>query len=300
MSLVQYHRFFYSVTEEYRRAEREWSWPCGRYVLDATDRAYPFVMGILNITEDSFSDGGRFIDPQQAIDRAYQMIEAGADIIDIGGESTRPGAMPVSTCQEVCRVLPIVDALRDCGVPLSIDTYKPYVMREVLKVGADIINDVCGFSSPMALDAVADSDCGLCIMHMQGEPRTMQANPQYVDVVTEVIDFLNLQMERMAFVGIDTRRVCVDPGIGFGKTLEHNIALFNGIERIREETGSMVLMGASRKRMIGEITGKDTDQRMVGSVTAALYAAARGAHVVRVHDVAETVDAFKVWSALSR
>ncbi|MFZ1891749.1 MAG: dihydropteroate synthase [Formosimonas sp.] len=274
-------------------------WQCGRYTLSLTDLSRPYVMGILNITDDSFSDGGRFIEPAAALARAHAMIEAGADIIDIGAESTRPGATPLSVCQELCRLLPIVDALIDCGVPISIDTYKPYVMREMLQMGVDIINDVSGFQTPMALDAVADSDCGLCIMHMQGKPQTMQDAPEYADVLAEVLRFLQCRIECMRFIGIDTARVCVDPGIGFGKNLQHNMTLLNAIQQLHQHTRAAVLIGASRKRMIGELTGKPVDQRMAGSLATALFAAARGAHVLRVHDVAETVDALKVWSALS-
>jgi dihydropteroate synthase len=275
-------------------------WQCGRYALSLTQRERPYVMGILNVTDDSFSDGGQFVEPEAALERARAMIAAGADIIDVGGESTRPGAQPLSACQELCRLLPIVDALKDCGVPISIDTYKPYVMREMLALGVDIINDVCGFNNPVSIDAVADSGCGLCIMHMQGKPQTMQEQPNYENVVIEVADFLALQVERMNFVGIESNRICVDPGIGFGKTLLHNIELLNAIEHIHQRTNAVVLIGASRKRMIGELTGKDVGQRMAGSVATALYASTRGAHVVRVHDVAETVDALNVWSALSQ
>lgn len=275
-------------------------WQCGRYALPLTQRGRPYVMGVLNVTDDSFSDGGQFIEPAAALARAQEMIAAGADILDIGGESTRPGAQPLSVCQELCRLLPIVDALKDCGVPISIDTYKPYVMREMLALGVDIINDVCGFNNPVSIDAVADSGCGLCIMHMQGKPQTMQEQPSYDNVVVEVADFLALQIERMNFVGIESNRICVDPGIGFGKTLFHNIQLINAIEHIRQQTQAVVLIGASRKRMIGELTGKDVGQRMAGSVATAVYAATRGAHVVRVHDVAETVDALNVWAALSQ
>jgi dihydropteroate synthase len=275
-------------------------WQCGRYALPLRTHQRPYVMGILNVTNDSFSDGGQFVEPAAAMARAQEMIAAGADILDIGGESTRPGAQPLSVCQELCRLLPIVDALKDCGVPISIDTYKPYVMREMLALGVDIINDVCGFNNPVSIDAVADSDCGLCAMHMQGKPQTMQEHPHYENVVTDVADFLVLQIERMNCVGIASNRICVDPGIGFGKTLSHNIELLNAISHIHERTNAVVLIGASRKRMIGELTGKDVGQRMAGSVATALYAAMCGAHVVRVHDVAETVDALNVWSALSQ
>ncbi|TDR28815.1 dihydropteroate synthase [Hydromonas duriensis] len=271
-------------------------WQCGRYHLDVSR---PQVMGILNITPDSFSDGGRFIEPQAALDRAYEMIEAGADIIDIGGESTRPNAQTLSVCEELCRLMPIVQALIDCGKPISIDTYKPYVMRMMLSEGVDIINDVRGFNSPVAIDAVADSNCGLCIMHMQGTPQTMQDNPTYDDVTRDVACFLKQQLTRLLDAGIAPARLCVDPGIGFGKTLAHNITLLQTLEHIQTCTQATVLVGLSRKRMIGDLTGKATDERVSGSVAAALYAVTQGAQVVRVHDVAQTVDALNVWRALS-
>lgn len=271
-------------------------WQCGRHTLDLSR---PHVMGILNITPDSFSDGGHFLDPQAALDRAYAMIEAGADIIDIGGESTRPNAVTLSVCEELCRLMPIVQALVNCGKPISIDTYKPYVMRAMLAEGVDIINDVRGFNSPVAIDAVADSNCGLCIMHMQGTPQTMQNEPTYDDVTADVTRFLKQQLCRLLDADIKPERLCVDPGIGFGKNLAHNIALLQTLDDLHEATHAAVLIGVSRKRMIGDITGKPTEQRTSGSVAAALYAVAHGAHVVRVHDVAQTVDALKVWHALS-
>ena len=271
-------------------------WQCGRHTLDLSR---PHVMGILNVTPDSFSDGGHFIDPQAALDRAYVMIEAGADIIDIGGESTRPNAPALSVCEELCRLTPIVQALVDCGKPISIDTYKPYVMRAMLAEGVDIINDVRGFNSPVAIDAVADSNCGLCVMHMQGTPQTMQNEPTYDDVVKDVTCFLKQQLCRLLDAGIKPERLCVDPGIGFGKNLAHNTALLQTLNDLHEKTKAAVLIGVSRKRMIGELTGQPTKHRTAGSVAAALYAMVHGAHVVRVHDVAQTVDAFKVWRALS-
>lgn len=271
-------------------------WQCGRYTLDL---AKPQVMGILNVTPDSFSDGGRYLDAHAALDRAHAMIEAGADIIDIGGESTRPNAQTLSVCEELCRIMPIVKALVDCGKPISIDTYKPYVMRAVLSEGVDIINDVRGFNSPVAIDAVADSDCGLCVMHMQGTPQTMQQEPHYDNVTSEVACFLKQQLTRLLDAGISSSRLCVDPGIGFGKTLAHNITLLKNLEHLYRCTQAAILVGISRKRMIGDITGKPPIERTSGSVAAALFAVQHGAHIVRVHDVAETVDALKVWRELT-
>ena len=268
-------------------------WQCASHTL-VLNR--PLVMGILNVTPDSFSDGGEHFTAQTAIDKAYAMIEAGADIIDIGGESTRPDATPISACAELCRIMPILTALRDCGKPISIDTHKPYVMRAALDAGASIINDVRGFNSPVAIDAIADSDCGLCIMHMQGEPQTMQNAPQYTDVTAEVAFFLQQQIQRLQTAGVAHNRLCIDPGIGFGKTLAHNLQL---LQQLNQLPATPILVGLSRKRMIGEMTGKPVAERVAGSVAAALYAVAQGAHIVRVHDVAQTVDALKVWYTLS-
>lgn len=271
-------------------------WQCGRFTLDLSK---PQVMGILNITPDSFSDGGRYFDAHAALDRAHEMIAAGVDIIDIGGESTRPNAQTLSVCEELCRIMPIVKALVDCGKPISIDTYKPYVMRAVLSEGVDIINDVRGFNSPVAIDAVADSNSGLCVMHMQGTPQTMQDEPHYDHVTKEVTCFLKQQLTRLLDAGISASRLCVDPGIGFGKTLAHNVQLLQELDYLYEKTKAAVLVGISRKRMIGEITGKPANERVAGSVAAALFAVQHGAHIVRVHDVAETVDALKVWRELT-
>lgn len=268
-------------------------WQCGRYTLELSR---PYVMGILNMTPDSFSDGGQYLDPQLAIDRAHQMIADGADIIDIGGESTRPNAPKVCTCEELRRILPAIEALLDCGVPLSIDTQKPYVMREVLSLGVDIINDINGFNSPVAIDAVADSKAGLCIMHMQGTPQNMQADPHYDDVVAEVGHFLHKQVQRLLTAGVTRERLCLDPGFGFGKTLAHNQSLMRYLPQLRGEHHLPLLIGVSRKRMIGAITGRENAaERVSGSVSAALWALHHGAQIVRVHDVAQTVDAIRTW-----
>ena len=257
-------------------------------------------MGILNLTPDSFSDGGQFIEPELAVQRALQMIADGADIIDIGGESTRPNAPKVSCCEELCRILPVIDALMDCGVPISVDTCKPYVMRETLKLGVDIINDIGGFNNPVSIDAVADSHCGLCVMHMQGTPQTMQDEPHYDDVVTEVAKFLAQQVQRLSLAGVARERICLDAGFGFGKTLAHNHALMRGLRQLQGASTLPMLVGVSRKRMIGAITGREAPtERISGSVAAALWALNNGAHIVRVHDVRETVDAIRTWNFLS-
>lgn len=253
------------------------------------------VMGILNITPDSFSDAGRYQHLEFALSRAEQMMLDGADILDIGGESSRPGAPPLPLQDELQRVMPVLYALRDCGKPLSVDTYKPEVMREAILAGADMINDINGFRAPGAIDAVRGSDCALCIMHMQSVPQTMQDQPQYEDVVREVIDFLRQRVDAMVGAGIERERLCVDPGFGFGKTVEQNYALLRATRQLRGELGLPVLAGLSRKSMIGAVTGRPVEQRLAGSIAGALAAVAQGAEIVRVHDVAETVDALKVW-----
>lgn len=253
------------------------------------------VMGILNITPDSFSDAGQYQHLEFAISRAEQMIIDGVDIIDIGGESSRPGAPPLPLQDELQRVMPVLYALRDCGKPLSVDTYKPEVMREAILAGADMINDINGFRAPGAIDAVQGSDCALCIMHMQNVPETMQAQPQYEDVVREVIDFLRERIDTLTAAGIARERLCVDPGFGFGKTVEQNYALLRATRQLRSELDLPVLAGLSRKSMIGAVTGRSVEQRLAGSVAGALAAVAQGAEIIRVHDVAETVDALKVW-----
>jgi len=257
----------------------------------------PLVMGILNVTPDSFSDGGNFYSLEFALSRAEQMIADGVDIIDIGGESTRPGIAPLSLDEELRRVMPVIYALRDCGKPLSIDTYKPQVMREALLADVDMINDINGFRAPGAIEAVADSDAGLCIMHMQGEPQTMQQQPVYADVVQEVTAFLQQRVATLEAGGVRRERLCIDPGFGFGKSLEHNLALLTHTRQLIDDLQLPLLAGMSRKSMIGAITGKPLEQRLAGSIGAALAAAAQGAMILRVHDVAETVDALDVWRA---
>ena len=274
---------------------------CGRFRFPmAAGQFRPLVMGILNVTPDSFSDGGQFHSIDLALSHAEQMIADGVDIIDIGGESSRPGAQPLPLEEELRRVMPVIYALRDCGKPLSVDTYKPEVMREALHAGADMINDINGFRVDGALSAVNQSDCALCIMHMLKDPRTMQDSPEYRDVTQDVTLFLQERVSAMEEAGVDRNRICVDPGFGFGKTVEHNLALLRNMERMSEETGVPVLAGVSRKSMIGAITGRPLEQRLAGSLAAALAAIAHGAAIVRVHDVAETVDALKVWMAVEQ
>ncbi|MFZ6686231.1 dihydropteroate synthase [Undibacterium sp. SXout11W] len=272
---------------------------CGRYRFPLrNDDCRPLVMGILNVTPDSFSDGGRFLDLDSALSRAEQMIEDGVDIIDIGGESSRPGSQPLSLDEELRRVMPVIFALRDCGKALSIDTYKPEVMREAILAGVDMINDIQGFRSPEAISAVAESGVGLCIMHMQNIPTNMQSAPAYTDVVSDVRAFLSSRVQDLLNAGVPRQNICVDPGFGFGKTLVHNVALFKNLPKIERELALPVLVGVSKKTMIGEITGRATEKRLAGSLAAALSAANMGAKILRVHDVTETVDALKVWRAM--
>jgi len=273
---------------------------CGRFRFDLGKQrfaAQALVMGILNVTPDSFSDGGRFQSLEFAVSRAEEMVADGVDMIDVGGESTRPGSPSVSVEEELRRVMPALYALQGMGKPLSVDTCKPQVMREAIIAGADMINDINAFRAPGAIESVQDSDCGLCVMHMQGTPQDMQHQPSYTDVVREVIDFLRERVDALVAAGIARERICVDPGFGFGKTVEHNYALLRHLGQVQHELGLPVLAGMSRKSMIGAVTGRPVEQRLAGSLSAALAAVAHGARIVRVHDVAETVDALKVWQA---
>jgi dihydropteroate synthase len=253
-------------------------------------------MGIVNLTPDSFSDGGRFEALDTAVSRAHALIDEGADLIDVGAESTRPGATLVAAADEAARLLPFLAALRDATVPISVDTRKPEVMRIALDAGASMINDVAGFATDEARSAVAGSDCALCAMHMQGEPGTMQREPRYDDVVTEVASFLRDRTDALIAAGVARERILTDPGFGFGKTFDHNLALFRQLDRV-VELGFPVLVGLSRKGMIGTITGRPVGERLIGSVAAALLAVESGAAVVRVHDVGATVDALRMGSA---
>lgn len=266
---------------------------CGRFEL-SLER--PLVMGIVNITPDSFSDGGQHAATDAAVRHARRLIEEGAHILDLGGESTRPGAEPVPADAELARLLPVIEALRDDGVPLSVDTFKPEVMRAVLDAGADMINDIYAFRQPGAIEAVAGSRCGLCVMHMQGEPGTMQLAPEYGDLLREIGDFLMGRVAQLRAASVDARRITLDPGFGFGKTAEHNYQLLHRLSDLCLP-GFPLLTGLSRKRMIGDATGKPVDDRLAGSVAGALACVARGAAIVRVHDVAPTADALKVWAA---
>ena len=251
----------------------------------------------MNVTADSFSDGGRFLEAPRAIEHALRLRDEGADVVDVGGESTRPGAAPVALEDELARVIPVIEALAREGVAVSVDTMKPAVMRAAIEAGAAVVNDVNAFRAEGAVEAVARSAVGLVAMHMQGTPSTMQSEPRYDDVVAEVAAFLRERARALEAAGVARERIVLDPGFGFGKTLEHNRALLRGLPAIAS-LGYRVLAGLSRKRMIGTITGRDAGDRVAGSVAAALLAVQNGASLVRVHDVRETVDALKVWMEL--
>ena len=273
---------------------------CGRYEL-SLDR--PLVMGVLNVTPDSFSDGGRFVDPSTALDHARRMIADGADLIDVGGESTRPGAPPTPESVELERVVPLIEKLAASGVPVSADTRKPAVMHAAIAAGASMINDVYALRAPGALEALAGAarPVAVCLVHMLGEPATMQQAAAYADVVAEVKAFLAARARACEAAGIAHERIVLDPGFGFGKTVAHNLALLRALPEI-VVLGYPVLAGLSRKStigaLIGQERGRDTGERLAGSLAAALAAVARGAAIVRVHDVRETVDALKVWRAI--
>jgi dihydropteroate synthase len=268
---------------------------CGNYQLDL---ARPRVMGIVNVTPDSFSDGGKYVSAERAVEHALQLVEDGADILDIGGESTRPGATPVSLEEELKRVLPVIERLAGtAGVPLSIDTYKPEVMRAALAAGIDMINDVRALQEDGALAIVSKSRAGICLMHMQGKPQTMQADPQYSDVVAEVKAFLKARLAAANAAGIDQERIVLDPGFGFGKRTVHNITLLQSLQSF-SELGRPLLVGLSRKSVLGQIAGDDRDARLHASVAASVISAMKGARILRVHDVKATADALKVVTAI--
>ncbi len=264
---------------------------CGRFTL-ALDR--PLVMGIVNVTPDSFSDGGRYLTRDAAIAHARQLIEDGADIIDIGGESTRPGAQPAGLQEELDRVLPVLEALAGGDTPVSVDTQKTEVMRAALEAGASLINDVNALQAEGAVEVCVASAAAVCLMHKQGTPETMQQDPHYADVVREVRDFLLARAEACRQQGIAAERIVIDPGFGFGKTAQHNFTLLREF-RAFAESGYTSLAGYSRKRSLGEVTGRPPDQRLAASLAAALIAAQNGADILRVHDVRETVDVLRVW-----
>jgi dihydropteroate synthase len=251
-------------------------------------------MGVVNVTPDSFSDGGRFFDAKEAIAHARRLAEEGADIVDIGGESTRPGAAPVSEQQELERVLPVLAGLRDLRVPVSVDSRRPGVMREALKAGASMINDVDALTAAGAMEAVAGAGCAICLMHKKGEPATMQRDPHYDDVVLEVSRFLGARVEAAMAAGIAAERIVVDPGFGFGKTAAHNLTLLKNLAKL---SSFPILAGLSRKSTLGRITGRPVDERLAGSLAVALLALQAGATILRVHDVKETRDVVAVWAA---
>jgi dihydropteroate synthase len=253
-------------------------------------------MGIVNVTPDSFSDGGRFLDTGRALAHARQLVAEGADIVDVGGESTRPGAAPVSEAEELARVLPVIEALAAEGARVSIDTMKPAVMRAAVAAGAVMVNDVQALRAPGALAAVAEGRAAVCLMHMRGEPRTMQRDPRYDDVVAEVRAFLAARAQACLDAGIARERIVLDPGFGFGKTLAQNLALLRALPDLCS-LGYPVLAGLSRKSMLGELTGLPVDERGAASVAAALVAVRNGATILRVHDVRDTVAALAVWRA---
>jgi dihydropteroate synthase len=268
---------------------------CAQHRLDVSS---PVVMGVLNVTPDSFSDGGRYAAADRAIEHGMAMLEAGAAIIDVGGESTRPGADEVGEEEEIRRVVPVIEALVLRGRALvSVDTSKPGVIRAAARAGASLINDIRALLEPGALTAVADSNLGVCLMHMQGAPRTMQTNPTYKDVVAEVCEFLRERINRCVAAGIAIDRIAIDPGIGFGKRMEHNLKLLAAVPQLRM-LGRPVLVGVSRKSMFSTLLGRAVDDRLAGSLAMATAAALAGAHILRVHDVAETLDAMKVVAAL--
>lgn len=271
-------------------------WVCGNRVLDLSK---PLIMGIVNVTPDSFSDGGQHNSASAAVAHAMKLVADGADILDIGGESTRPGAQDVSVNEELDRVLPVVEKLAQTGAVISVDTSKPEVMKQAVKAGAHIINDIRALQLPGAIEVAADSNAGICLMHMQGAPRTMQQAPHYENLFSEVESFLLERARQCEAVGIARDRLCLDYGFGFGKTVEQNFSLL-------ANTGYFcrlpypILVGVSRKSSLGAVTGRDVNGRMVASVAAALYAVQEGAHILRVHDVAATRDAITIWLTAKR
>ncbi|ACT48603.1 dihydropteroate synthase [Methylotenera mobilis] len=274
--------------------QTQYQFNCGKYQLNLNR---PHVMGIVNVTPDSFSDGGKYTSIDLAVAHGLELIAEGADILDIGGESTRPGAEPVNLDDELKRVIPVIEALRAVStVPLSIDTYKPEVMRQAIAAGIDIVNDIRALQEERAVEIVADSNVGVCLMHMQGMPQTMQFAPSYQDVVAEVRQFLVERLQVVTSAGIAQERIVLDPGFGFGKTTAHNIALIQHLGEIGEL--GPLLVGLSRKAVLGKIAGGDEQQRLHAGLAASVISAMKGAKIVRVHDVKATVDALKVVTAV--
>jgi len=268
---------------------------CGKFQLNLNR---PHVMGIVNVTPDSFSDGGKYSAMDAAITHALQLVEEGADILDIGGESTRPNATPVDLQEELDRVIPVIAALaKQINIPISIDTYKPQVMQAAVAAGASIVNDVRALQEDGALEVVANSNVGVCLMHMQGTPQTMQDNPHYDNVVSNVKEFLADRLRASIYAGIRAGRILLDPGFGFGKTRAHNITLIQQLESLTE-LGQPLLVGLSRKSLLGQVTGNDVDARLYASIAASVIATQKGAKILRVHDVRATVEALKVVSAI--
>lgn len=268
---------------------------CGKFQLDL---ANPRVMGIVNVTPDSFSDGGQYASTKQAVAHALQLVEEGASLLDIGGESTRPGATPVSLDEELERVIPVIETLSNIvNIPLSIDTYKPQVMQAAIDAGISIVNDINALQAPTALEVVANSNVGVCLMHMQGSPQTMQIDPRYDDVVEEVSVFLTARLNVAIQAGIPSNRILLDPGFGFGKRTVHNIALLKQLKQLTI-IGQPLLVGLSRKSVLGQVLGDNKTDRVAASIAASVIAAINGANILRVHDVKATVDALRVVAAL--
>lgn len=271
-------------------------WQAGRFELDLST---PVIMGIVNLTADSFSDGGQCLDPRAALKQAERLVREGASLLDLGAESSRPGAEPVSAAQEWARLEPVLTEAARWGIPLSVDTCKPEVMQRALAAGADVINDIHGFQAPGALETLAQSaSVGACVMHMRGNPQTMQQLTAYDDVVREVHDFLATRIQALTAAGIDSERIALDPGFGFAKTPQQNLTLARALPQLAQ-LGRPLLIGWSRKSTLGWLTGRPVAERLPASLAAALAAVAGGAKILRVHDVGATVDALRVWAALA-
>ncbi|AGF48868.1 dihydropteroate synthase [Candidatus Kinetoplastidibacterium galati] len=270
---------------------------CGRFEFSLNR---PIVMGIINVTPDSFSDGGAYSSIDAAIEHAYKMIDDGVDILDIGGESSRPGSDRVSTSEELKRLLPLIESLKDCGVPLSVDTYKPDVMKSVIDMNVDMINDICGFTLPGSLETVSSSNCGLCVMYMNGDINNMHNCFPDMNVVREANIFFTKQLNRLLKYNSNIKdRIVLDPGLGFGKTIEQNYYLINQLEKLKVFSCPLMI-GASRKSMIGKLVDRSVSERLCASVSCALISVMYGANIVRVHDVAETVDSLKILNAIKQ